>query len=198
MSRIFYIMGKSASGKDTVYRRILEECREIQPVVLYTTRPVRSGETEGKEYHFITRERMDQYQDEGKIIEIRTYQTVVGPWSYATIDDGTIESFGNYLGIGTLESYKKMRQYYGEEVMVPIYIKVEDGVRLERALIRERGQKNPNYAELCRRYLADEIDFSDENLKEAGITEVYENHDLEECINAVLNKIAMHSIESVI
>ena len=41
-----------------------------------------------------------------------------------------------YLGIGTLESFVRLREYYGNEVMWPVYIEVEDGERLERALAR--------------------------------------------------------------
>ena len=46
MNHIFYLMGKSSSGKDTVYSRILEDS-ELIPIVLYTTRPIRAGEREG-------------------------------------------------------------------------------------------------------------------------------------------------------
>ena len=61
--------------------------------------------------------------------------------------------------IGTLESYKEMCIYFGEENLLPIYIEVSDGMRLERALKREHLQQNPKYAEMCRRFLADEQDF---------------------------------------
>lgn len=189
MGKMYYIMGKSASGKDTIYRRILELCNELEPIVLYTTRPMRSGETDGKEYHFTSEEELKQYSDEGKIIEVRTYQTVAGPWSYATIDDGSFKEDRNYLGIGTLESYNKMIKYFGKEKVEPIYIVVADDARLERALKREKLQTNPNYSELCRRYLADEADFSEDNLKAAGVTEMFENEDLEGCIQRIHQKI---------
>lgn len=52
-----------------------------------------------------------------------------------------------------------MKEYYGEETVCPIYIQVEDGERLQRALIREKQQENPRYAEMCRRFLADQEDF---------------------------------------
>lgn len=189
MGKIFYIMGKSASGKDTIYRRILDMFHDLDPIVLYTTRPMRSGETQGKEYHFTTIEKLNNYIDEGKMIEIRTYQTVAGPWSYATVDDGSFDSERNYLGIGTLESYMKLKQYFGSEKVEPIYIHVDDGMRLERALSREKMQSNPNYAELCRRYLADEVDFSMDNLKKAGIKEVFVNDDLDSCLLCIQQKI---------
>ena len=66
--------------------------------------------------------------------------------------------------------------------MLPVYVEVEDGERLSRALARERQQAEPKYAELCRRFLADTEDFSEKHLKEAGITEKFENQDLETCL----------------
>ena len=58
---------------------------------------------------------------------------------------------------------------------------MDDGIRLERALKREQRQNQPNYNELCRRFLADDLDFSKENLKIAGIKKEYLNYDLLEC-----------------
>lgn len=190
MGRIFYLMGKSASGKDTVYKRLLKECPKLQPVILYTTRPMRDGETQGVEYHFVDQKQLDDFRIQGRIIEIRVYQTMAGFWSYATVDDGvTGKNEEDYLAIGTLESYEKMRNYFGDEVVIPVYIAVEDGMRLERALKRERQQREPNYAELCRRYLADEEDFSEKKLKGCGITRIYRNEDLDYCIREIKEEI---------
>lgn len=186
MGKIFYMMGKSASGKDTLYKRILEANPQLKTVVLYTTRPMREGETEGVEYHFSSQERIREFERQGKVIEIRTYQTVLGPWSYVTVDDGQIDlAHNDYLVIGTLESYEKMRQYFGSDVMVPLYIQVDDGVRLMRALKREKSQQIPQYAELCRRYLADEEDFSRDNLERYGIERYFDNEDLDLCLDKI-------------
>ena len=62
---------------------------------------------------------------------------------------------------------------------------MDDGVRLERALKRERAEKYPNYNELCRRFLADSQDFSDEKLKAYNIKKSYVNDNLSECINTI-------------
>ena len=80
MGKIFYIMGKSSSGKDTIYSRLLQDSElGLSRIVLYTTRPMREGETEGKEYHFTDRDFYEKLQAMGKVIEARTYQTVYGP-----------------------------------------------------------------------------------------------------------------------
>lgn len=189
MGKIFYLMGKSASGKDTLYKRLLEECPQLRPILLYTTRPMRDGENQGVEYYFITEEELEEFVQKGKVIERRIYQTAVGLWAYATVDDGRIgRGKEDDLAIGTLESFEKMRKYFGK-IVVPIYITVENGIRLERALKRERQQKEPNYVEMCRRFIADEEDFSEENLKRFGIFEEYENEDLDLCAKKIRKKI---------
>lgn len=188
MAKIFYVMGKSASGKDTIYKSLLERLPQLKQVVLYTTRPIREGEKNGGEYFFTTGDRLNELREEGKIIEERTYQTALGPWSYFTVDDGQIDvkSDDMYLMIGTLESYEKTRNYYGEDLLIPLYIEVEDGKRLKRALEREFLQKDPKYAELCRRYLADEEDFNEERLNRCGIDQRFMNDNLEECLRDIL------------
>ena len=87
--------------------------------------------------------------------------------------------------IGTLVSYRALKAYFGEERIVPLYIQVEDGERLFRALERERKEAHPRYTELCRRFLADEEDFSEEKLQEAGIRIRFENRDLASCLSEI-------------
>lgn len=187
MGKIFYIMGKSASGKDTIYRRLIGEKElGLHTLIPYTTRPMRSGEENGKDYFFTDEEGLRRLQDEKKVIELRTYQTVLGPWHYFTVDDGQVNlAEYDYLMVGTLESYRTLRDYYSAENVVPIYIVVDDGLRLQRALDRERAQDEPKYAELCRRFLADEADFSEEKLAEAGIEKRFENTALEKCLEEI-------------
>ena len=190
MGKIFYMMGKSASGKDTLYKEIRERFPELKTVTLYTTRPIRDGETDGVEYFFVTKDVLDRFEEAGKVIEMRTYHTVHGDWHYATLDDGQVELDRNdYIILGTLESYEKMKNYYGEENLVPVYIEVEDGERLRRALMREFSQEEPKYAEMCRRFLADSEDFSEENLKKAGITRRFVNADKIQCLEEILGEI---------
>ena len=115
MGKIFYIMGKSSSGKDSIYRQ-LEKDQELglKRLVIYTTRPIRDGEENGREYFFADENKLKEFRRNGKLIEARTYQTVYGPWTYFTADDGQV-SVGNdsYLGIGTLESFVRLRRASG-------------------------------------------------------------------------------------
>ena len=192
MNEIVFIMGKSASGKDRIYRELSEDkALGLNKITMYTTRPLRSGEAEGREYHFVDDGTAKRLENENKIIEIRCYDTVFGVWKYFTADDGQIDlaSGKRYIVIGTLEAYDKFCEYYGNEHIMPIYIEVDDGVRLIRAVKREMEQENPHYEELCRRFLADQKDFSEENLAAAGITRRYQNDDKVRCKEEIVEVI---------
>ena len=105
-----------------------------------------------------------------------------------TVDDGRVKlDKHSYIMIGTLEAYQKVAEYYGEENVVPILIVVDDGIRLQRALNRERNQLTPRYQEMCRRFLADEEDYRKELLEQQNITKAFENENLEQCINEILD-----------
>ncbi len=191
MGRIYYLLGKSATGKDTLYKEILKRRPKLRTVTMYTTRPIREGETDGVEYFFTGREELERQLASGKVIESRTYQTIAGPWTYYTVDDGqfNVADDESCLMIGTLESYEKMCAYFEAGKMVPVYIEVPDGIRLLRAVKREENQKKPNYREVCRRYLADEKDFSEENLERLGVTKRYQNTDMEICVEEILRDL---------
>ena len=182
MGTIYCLMGKSASGKDTIYNRLLAmERLHLRRVVPYTTRPMRTPPPAGQTYVFCTEQQVADFEAAGKIIELRAYHTVYGIWKYFTADDGQIcLAESDYLMIGTLEAYEQIRDYFGTDKVCPVYVEVDDGLRLQRALDRERAQDQPKYAEMCRRFLADEEDFSEENLERAGITKRFQNTDLDQ------------------
>ena len=191
--KVIYIIGKSSVGKDTIYK-ILKEKMDVVPYVLYTTRPIRNGEKDGVDYNFLSDEAMNNYINHvpSNVIEYRTYNTVHGPWTYATILDEQFNSGNALLMEGTLESYNSIKNYFqkNEQVqLIPIYIEVEDGVRLERALNREKQQENPKYEELCRRFLADNKDFSEENIKRSGIIKRFENDNLDRCVSEIIEYV---------
>ena len=97
----------------------------------------------------------------------------------------------NYLTIGTLESYKSFKKYFGSSAVVPLLVDVDDKIRLERAMERENKQEHPKYDEMCRRYLADEEDFSEKKIEDAGIkTRFYNNKELCECVKNIRDYIS--------
>ncbi len=192
VGKIFVIMGKTSSGKDTVFKYLLDHLSQNpgdkeapKTVVIYTTRPMRPGETNGVEYFFATEEELQRLRAEGKVIEERRFDTVHGPWYYFTVNDGQIDlEKHDYLMINTLAGFEMIRDYYktdGAENVIPVYIEADAKERLLRYINRESKQEKPNYREVCRRFLADEEDFAEESLDRLGITKRYFNRDLEEC-----------------
>ncbi|MDO5574036.1 MAG: guanylate kinase [bacterium] len=191
MGKIYYVIGKSSSGKDTIYKQLIQRTdMDLHELVLYTTRPIRSGETDGVEYFFVSEEQYEKLKSAGSIIEERAYQTVYGIWHYFTVDDGQIDLLKyNYLVTGTLESFCSTREYFGDKDVLPIYIDLDDGVRLQRALQREQQQQEPKYKEMCRRFIADAEDFSEDKIQKANISKVFYNDDLTRCIEEIATYI---------
>ena len=188
--KLFIIMGKSATGKDTLYAEIRRRHPELRPVIPYTTRPIREGERDGETYRFVTGEKMRAMQAANQVIESRCYHTMRGDWYYFTAADEQLEGDENHIMITTLAGYEQIRDYFGENLVIPIYVEVDDVTRIERAITREKKEETPCIAEVCRRYLADEEDFSPSKLETAGITESIQNRDREEAIKAIETKIS--------
>lgn len=162
MSRIFCIVGKSCSGKDTIYARILAQNRPgLLPVVPCTTRPRRPGEADGQSYHFVTEEQLSQYEAQGQVIEKREYHTTKGLWTYFTL---RFDLNTDRLLITTLEGAQALMDCCGPQHVRIVYLHVDDRTRLLRYIDRESRQARPDYAEVCRRFLADQTDFSEERL----------------------------------
>lgn len=192
MGKIVYLMGKSSTGKDTIYKKLLQEnSAGLKRVIPYTTRPIRIKEQNGVEYFFTDEKGFEKWMNSGRVIEHRAYHTYHGLWRYFTVDDGQFHlQEHNYICIGTLESYESTRAYFGEEYVVPVLIELDDGARLQRALDRERKQDRPKYEEMCRRFLADSEDFSEEKIKKAGIARRFYNENLVQCLQEIKKYIS--------
>ena len=187
MGKIYYIIGKSSSGKDTIFKQLLaEKDLNLKNIVSYTTRPIRNGEQDGVEYYFVNEKVIEAARNNKKLIELRSYNTCHGIWKYFTLEDHQINLQNeNYLMIGTLESFVHIRDYFGREAVLPVLIELDDGERLQRALERERAQEIPKYEEMCRRFLADSEDFSERKIVEAGIEKRFYNDNLDRCLDQI-------------
>lgn len=183
--RIFCLIGKSASGKDTLYGHIMERYGDrLTRVVPSTTRPIRTGEVDGVDYHFVTKDRLDQLEAAGQVIECRAYNTVHGIWYYFTMAFEPEEG-RDALVITTLEGAHSFIRHFGADRVRVVYLDLEDRTRLLRCIAREERQKTPNYNEVCRRFLADQQDFSPEKLAELpGLRVIHTEQDQEGCLRA--------------
>lgn len=159
--KIAFYIGPSSSGKDTIFRKTLS-LYEVSSILLLTTRPPRPGEVDGREYYFITKEKMDFLDNNNELIERRDYNTMHGVWSYATSKGSIDLEHYNYVTPNTWLAYKKFLEVYPKECLIPIYFQLDKGIRLQRALDREKQSSKSDYAEMCRRFLADEQDFTED------------------------------------
>lgn len=197
MGKIVCLMGRSSSGKDTIYKKLLAQDKVIlQNIVPYTTRPIRAGEREGIEYHFTDEEGFQELLRKGAVIEARAYHTCLGLWRYFTVADDRINlEKHSYMMIATLEAYQQIQKFYGADKVIPVLIELDDGVRLQRALDREKAQDQPKYEEMCRRFLADAEDFAEQKIQEAGITRRFYNDELDNCLEEIITYLEENMIK---
>ena len=126
---IIVLCGKSASGKDTIRNELVK--MGCESVVGVTTRPMRIGEMNGREYEFVTEDEMNKME----LLEKREYETVCGKWIYGT---KRVDSKGkDKVMILDLNGAERVKGEYGEECVV-VYVHCRDKVREERG----RGSRN--------------------------------------------------------
>jgi guanylate kinase len=66
---MFVLSSPSGAGKTTISRKLLEHDPRIRMSVSFTTRPMRPGEVDGKDYHFTDRATFDRMVDNGDFLE---------------------------------------------------------------------------------------------------------------------------------
>jgi putative guanylate kinase len=190
LAKIFCIVGASCSGKDTIFQRLIEVDKTLTPIVTYTTRPIRPKERNGKEYYFVDNKVYHKLKNANKIIESRSYKTAHGTWHYFTANDGQIDakSDKSYIMVNTLEGVQKLRNIYHNNLVV-IHICVEERDRLLRCIAREMNN-NEDYVEMCRRFVSDAKDYSENNFDNMGIQSIrVYNESIPNCINEIRNVI---------
>lgn len=151
--KILALIGKSASGKDTIQNSLVTAHPDVtHKIISCTTRPPRESEQEGIDYYFLTPEQFLQKIDKQNMLEYTKFRG----WYYGTaieqLDKDKINvGVFNPAGARVLLSNSRL------DVRV-IYIQAKDKTRLKRSLNRE---ENPDCKEICRRFFTDEKDFED-------------------------------------
>ena len=161
MYKIVTLSGKAGAGKDRLMQEVLKVLRTESPyftineIVSCTTRPMREGEVNGKNYYFLTHEEFAERLADGTMVEA----TIFNDWCYGSClehmnEDGINIGVYNPEGVAILQSIPDIMVY-------SIFVDAPDKVRLLRQLNRE---ENPDVKEIIRRFSADEADFSPDNL----------------------------------
>ena len=157
-----------------------DRCPELVPVIPCTTRPRRTGETDGQNYRFVSEDQLRRYEAEGLVVEKREYHTTQGLWTYFTL---RFQLDRDRVLITTLEGARALMDCYGSEHVQVVCLHTDDRTRLLRCIDREGRQERPDYDEVCRRFLADQADFSRERLALLpGLRSIDANRPPEDCL----------------
>lgn len=147
--KVIAICGKSASGKDTLLRMIMNNTA-LHEIVSCTTRPPREGEVNGKNYFFLTLEEFAHKDCMGEMLEVTKFRE----WFYGTSLNGVKEDAIN-VGVFNPAGIYNLMKNEAVDLFV-VQVQASDKCRLIRSLKRE---VNPDVDEIVRRYLADKEDF---------------------------------------
>jgi guanylate kinase len=136
----------ACAGKDHLTERLIE--LGFKKEISYTTRPPREGETNGKDYHFISEDEMDVLMKNGEIIQVSKF---VNNFRYATSVKGFEECDFMIL---TPKGINKFSPEIRNRMLV-MYIDIPEDIR------RERYSKRVNASPMEDRILEDRETFID-------------------------------------
>ena len=154
---LYLIIGKSGSGKNTLKKELLNLGAE--PLHECTTRPARPGETDGKDYFFLTEKEFHQ----GPIIGKVHFKTEYGNWHFGVMKE-KVEEDKLYCLVICPKQYEEVVTYYMDKAdIISIWIDTDDEQRILNIILREEQKDRPDYTEICRRIKSDAIDFSEES-----------------------------------
>ena len=144
------LVGKAGAGKDYYLRQVCEHA-DVHEIISCTTRPVRDGELDGVNYHYLS----DEQFLAGNYIECCMFRG----WRYGTrisdLDPNKIN-----VGVFNLAGVEQLLTNENIDLTV-IQVTATDKVRLIRQLNREF---DPDVNEIMRRFKTDEEDFNEDRL----------------------------------
>ena len=156
MRKIFAVMGKASTGKDTL-TKMLSETLELPIALSFTTRPMRVGEKQGVEYNFISDDDFWDLHGCDLLAEFTSYEVASGEtWHYGLTKE-ELEKAEYVLVIVNPDGFKQLTEIYGDKVC-SILIDAPADVRIKRYLDRDIVTEE-KAEECCRRFLADNKDF---------------------------------------
>lgn len=175
---ITILCGKSACGKDTLQGELIK--KGFTPLISTTSRPMRDGEQNGREYNFVSKNYFKSHLND--FLEYRKYDTLVNgekdTWYYG-MPKMDLDTQKDYVVILDLDGAKSFIDYYGKENCFPCYVDVPDSIRTARAT--ERGSFDKT--EWNRRLKDDNIKFSKDNVKATCVASLQNTGTLQELVS---------------
>lgn len=153
---LIIITGKSCAGKDTLKQAFMDKGAE--PLLSDTTRPMREGEEQGKQYNFIDRSEFNK----DDYIEYREVPEAGKPSIFYGTPKKEIDNAQIYVTIKDRQGAEALKDYYGRDNVYVLYLDVPYAVRHRRSFIRDNGYANRDWSQKwCMRALRDDMDFKD-------------------------------------
>ena len=149
--KLLALFGESSAGKDSIQHWLEHNLKNTHGIISYTTRPSREYEIEGREYHFISDIKFKTLIESNKMLEYTKFNN----WYYGTYINELDKNKIN-IGVFNPEGIRNILSHNDIDIL-PVWIKASEKTRLLRSLKREAY---PNCTEICRRFLADQKDFS--------------------------------------
>ena len=97
--QLFTVSAPSGAGKTSLVRQLVQRVSDLQVSVSHTTRPMRPGDADGVDYHFIDRDRFEQMMEAGEFLE-------------------HAEVFGNYYGTSRIAVEQELDR--GKDILLEI------------------------------------------------------------------------------
>ena len=150
MYKIVALIGESGSGKDSVLREFLIRYPECHKIINHTSRPMREGEVQGVNYHYVSSEEFNKFIWNHDLVENACFNG----WYYGTSKTALDENKIN-IGVFNPKGVEQLLENEDCDVLV-LWVRTPPKERLLRQLMREQY---PNVHEIVRRFSTDETDF---------------------------------------
>lgn len=158
-NKLVVLVGGSASGKDSLLEKVISKDKSIHKIVSDTSRKKREGETQGKEYNFISKDKFENNISQGAYVEHRAYNKSDEGWVHYGVNSRSINTRLNQIVILDYHGYKELKNHLEsigkEDMLVGIFIDCPSSIRLQRSLSREPEASDKQVEEMCRRLIDD-------------------------------------------
>lgn len=139
--KLILLIGCMASGKDTILKEMINE-GYAEPVISHTSRPMRKGEKDGIEYHFVSAEEMLKMKENNEFIEFKSYKASNNEKWYYGVNKNSLEKglSKNYILIVDITGMRQIKEYFKDDKdmeITTIFLDVDKETRRKRAIMRD-------------------------------------------------------------
>jgi guanylate kinase len=178
--KLYCLIGRSATGKSSVEKQLRKY--GLLPVVSYTTRPIRTGEVNGRDYNFVSDEEFNTMLNNGDILEHAVYNN----WNYGTAKSSIDLNKGSYIIVVNPEGFVQLQNAFGKEKVVGIFVWTPLWQLLRRSIYRQPNATEDQLKEICRRFISDFDTFKDaDDICSLKVL----NNNINDCANHIIDCI---------